>query len=247
MGRPRFGRRLVGDAGHPDQTVAPGATASFSGTITNGTGAALSIDAAIDFLASPESNDFEIVFSSGLAALGLLVPTTGCTGPLFEITWGAGVSGGTTAGGHLQLATSGPATPLELSIPFTLRTPGVGAFCTQRVGLTAATSSIASHDSTVISPQIAWHDPGVGIIGFSSTNGATWTHATIATGITGTAAPSLVLDAGRMPHIAYYHAGLGNSSTPGQRTVSGRPRPSMRPGTSAACRRWRRMRSATCT
>lgn len=195
----------------PDQVASPGGTVTYSGTITNTSGSSIAFDAAIDFLGSPTTEDITIDFSSGFLALGLVVPTSGYSGPLFDVTWGSSVSGGTSAVGHLQLNTSGAATPGAVASTFTLRTPGVGSFCTQGTGLVAASSSIASHDSNDVSTtRIAWHDPVAGTIGYAALVGSTWSSMPVTSGIGNQAAPALILDADNQPHILFYNSVLGD-------------------------------------
>ncbi|HET9326109.1 MAG TPA: FlgD immunoglobulin-like domain containing protein [Candidatus Eisenbacteria bacterium] len=195
----------------PSQVASPGGTATYSGTITNTSGSSIAFDAAIDFLGSPATEDITINFSSGFLGLGLVVPTSGYSGPLFDVTWGSSVPGGTSAVGHLQLNTLGAATPGAVASTFTLRTPGVGSFCTQGTGLVAGSSSIASHDSNDVStPRIAWHDPAVGTIGYAALVGGTWSSTPVAAGIGNQAAPALILDADNLPHILYYDSVLGD-------------------------------------
>ena len=195
----------------PNQVASPGGTVTYSGTITNTSGSSIAFDAAIDFLGSPASEDFTIDFSSGFLALGLVVPTSGYSGPLFDVTWGSSVSGGTSAVGHLQLNTAGAATPAAVASTFTLRTPGVGTFCTQGTGLVAGSSSIASHDSNDVSTtRLAWHDPVAGTIGYAALVGESWSSTPVAAGIGNQAAPALILDADNLPHILYYDSVLGD-------------------------------------
>ena len=195
----------------PNQVAPPGGTVTYNGTITNTSGSSIAFDAAIDFLGSPASEDFTIDFSSGFLALGLVVPTSGYSGPLFDVTWGSSVSGGTSAVGHFQLNTFGAATPGAVASTFTLRTPGVGTFCTQATGLVAGSSSIAAHDLNHVSTtRIAWHDPVAGTIGYAALVGGTWSSAPVVAGIGNQAAPALILDADNLPHILYYDSVLGD-------------------------------------
>ena len=195
----------------PDQVASPGGTATYSGTITNTSGSSIAFDAAIDFLGSPATEDITVNFSSGFLALGLVVPTSGYSGPLFDVTWGSSVPGGTSAVGHLQLNTFGAATPGAVASTFTLRTPGVGSFCTQPTGLVAGSSSIASHDSNDVSTtRIAWHDPVAGTIGYATLVSGTWISTPVASGVGNQAAPALILDADNQPHILYYNSLLGD-------------------------------------
>ena len=195
----------------PDQVAAPGATVTYSGTITNTSGSSIAFDAAIDFLGSPATDDITITFSSGFLGLGLVVPTSGYSGALFDVTWGSSVSGGTSAVGHVQLNTAGAAIPKALNSAFTLRTPGAGSFCTQSTGLVAGSSSIASHDSNDVSTtRIAWHDPIAGAIGYAALVGGTWSSTPVVSGIGNQAAPALILDADNQPHILYYNSVLGD-------------------------------------
>ena len=196
--------------GSPNQTGSPGSTVTYSGTISNTSGSSIAIDAGIDFIASPETEGFTISFSSGLIALGLVIPPGGYSGPLFDVTWASTVSSGTSGSGSIELNTGASVAPSVVSAPFQLKTPGVGTFCPQGTGVIAASSSIVSDDSTVTAPRIAWHDPVSGTLGYSKLASGSWVTGTIATGVVGQASPSLILDSSRHPHVAYYDATLGD-------------------------------------
>lgn len=190
----------------PAQIGAPGSTTTYSGTITNSSGSSLAIDANIGFTASPATQGFTVSFASAFLALNLVVPASGYTGPIFDVTWDSDVPSGTTGAGALEL--NAVADPGVVSAAFQLKTPGVGTFCSQDVGPTATESSLAVEDSNGVVARVAWHDPGSGVLGYSSLVGGTWVTSTIATGVTGTAAPALILDSNHAPHVLY-HSGAG--------------------------------------
>lgn len=188
----------------PAQIGAPGSTTTYSGTISNTSGSDLAIDANIGFTASPATQGFTVSFASAFLALNLVVPASGYTGPIFDVTWDSDVPSGTTGAGALELNAVGAANPAVVSAAFQLKTPGVGTFCSQDVGPIATESSLAVEDSNGVVARVAWHDPGSGVLGYSSLIGSTWVTSTIATGVTGTAAPALVLDSNHRPHVLYH-------------------------------------------
>lgn len=199
----------------PAQIGAPGSTVTYNGTITNSSGSSLAIDANIGFTASPATQGFTVSFSSAFLALNLAVPTSGYTGPIFDVTWDSDVPSGTTGAGTLEMNAVAGANPGVVSAAFQLKTPGVGTFCSEGVGPTATETSLAVEDSNGVVARVAWHDPVSGVLGYSSRIGTTWTGSTIATGVTGTAAPVLILDANHAPHVLYHSAGtLVHASAP---------------------------------
>ncbi|MGH3054946.1 MAG: hypothetical protein ACRDL7_08225, partial [Gaiellaceae bacterium] len=189
--------------------VAIGGTATYAGTITNSTGAALALDASLDFGTSPELNQFYIDFADELVALDLVIPAAGYTGPIFKVSWLLSAGAGSFGQGELVLASDAPADPLTQTAAFTLGTPGIGPFCTLGTGHLGAGTSVASDDS-VGRPVLVYNDPGAGTLSYATFSGTAWATTPIASGIGGQAAPSLAMDHDLHPHVAYYDAVLGN-------------------------------------
>lgn len=190
-----------------DQVGGPGDVVTYSGTITNDTGAPLAFDAGIDFGMSPESESFTIDFAAPFVGLNLVVPPGGYTGPIFTVAWAPNLQNGAFGVGRLELAGSGALSPSFVSAPFTLGTPGVGPFCARGTGFAGTGSSVAANDSTG-RPFIVYGTP-TGNLGFASWDGYAWSSTPIATGIGTQAAPSLVMDLDLHPHVAFFDATVG--------------------------------------
>lgn len=191
----------------PEQAGAPGATVTWSGTITNTTGAPLPFDVGLDFGTAPQSEAFTINFAPEFAGLGLVVPPGGFTGPIFRITWGTAISGGTHGVGELQLVATGVDTPAVLTAPFSLTTPGAGPFCTSGTGALGIRSAITANDSTG-RPTI-FHNTSTGALAAVSYDGFAWTTTPIAAGVGTSAEPSAVMDLDLQPHVSFRDAGTG--------------------------------------
>ena len=192
----------------PNQVAAPGGTAVYSGTITNSTGAPIVLDAGLNFVTSPDPaiESFTIDFAAGLLALDLVIPTTGYTGPILQVSWHNDAVAGSYGVGELQLLAGVPADVPVLTAAFTLATPGgFGPFCDNGTGFGAGGNSIASNDSTGY-PEIAYNNPVAGTLAYAVFNGTQWSSTPIATGIGGEAAPSLAMDGDVRPHVAFYDA-----------------------------------------
>lgn len=192
----------------PNQVASPGGTAIFSGVITNTTGAPLPIDLSLDLLTAPETEDFTIEFATPFLDLGLVVPTSGYSGPLFQATWGAGIPLGTYGVGELLFSAFDPADPTALSTPFTFRTPGVGVFCTESTGIIAASLAMAADDST--NAPVLVYNTAAGLLRYAKVVTETWTSETIQSGIGASANPSVVFDGDTRPHVIYYVAASGD-------------------------------------
>src|SRR5205085_11896205 len=100
----------------------------------NTTGGPLSLDAGLDFLTSPEAENFTIDFAPALLAIDLVIPASGYTGAIFTVTWDADAVQGSAGVGTLSLLTGAPGTPGLISASFTLGTPGFGPFCNSGTG-----------------------------------------------------------------------------------------------------------------
>ena len=107
----------------PDQTGAPGSTLVYSGTITNTSGSDLTLDAAqLTFTTSVPTALYSKDYSDDfLSTLGI-IPSSGYTGALFEITWGASVLPGSTGSGLFAL-TAGSADPTSQLVDFSASVP----------------------------------------------------------------------------------------------------------------------------
>lgn len=191
----------------PEKVGAPGATMTWSGTITNTTGAPLPFDVGLDFGTAPRTEDFTVSFAPEFAGLGLVVPPGGFTGPLFRITWGSTVTGGTHGVGELQFAGTGVDTPAVVTAGFSLSTPGAGPFCTAATGALGVRASIAADDSTG-RPTIV-HGTSAGALAAASFDGFAWSTVTIATSVGTAAEPSAVMDLDLHPHVTFRDAGAG--------------------------------------
>jgi hypothetical protein len=191
------------------QTAPAGATAVFDGVITNDTGGPLSIDVSLGFTTSPASDTFTIEFSQSFLDLDLAVPTSGYSGPLFQISWSAEAVPGTFGEGDLEVSTSSPGDPFVASAGFSLRIPGLATFCLESTGFNATDASVAADDSTGLG-VMAYNDPGDGSLRFARASSSGWSTEPVVAGIGSAASPSLVLDGLRKPLIAYYNATSGD-------------------------------------
>lgn len=187
---------------NPNQAAAAGATVVYNGVITNSTGGPLPIDVSLGFATSPASETFTIDFSEAFVALELVVPTSGYTGPIFQIRWHPDAVAGTFGEGELQLSAADPADPSVVLTPFSLRVPGIASFCREATGFNAASASVAADDSTGF-PVMAYNDAGAGTLRFGTAFNHVWSTQLIASGIGTVAEPSLALDGNRKPLIAY--------------------------------------------
>lgn len=192
----------------PAQVASPGAGVTYAGVLTNSTGAPLPIDLSLDFVAAPESEDFTIEFSPELLALDLIVPMSGYAGPIFNVTWGSGIALGTFASGELLLSAFDPADPSVLTAPFTLRTPGVGTFCTESTGFAATSLGIAADDST--NAPVIVYNTAAGLVRLGRIVSEVWTSETVASAVGATATPALALDGNVDPHVLFYLASTGD-------------------------------------
>lgn len=191
----------------PDRVAAAGAITTYSGTLTNTTGAPLPFDVGLDFGTAPETELFTVDFTPEFAGLGLQVPAGGYTGPIFRITWGSLVGGGTHGVGEIQLTATGVDTPAVVTAAFSLSTPGAGPFCIAGTGVLGVRGAVAADDSTG-RPFIVHNTVG-GQLAVASYDGFSWSTAPIATGIGTSAEPSVVLDLDLYPHVAFRDAGTG--------------------------------------
>lgn len=192
-----------------DTTASPGQTVVFSGTITNDTGADLLLSASVEFGTSPESEKFVVDFADAFLATDLIVPPAGYSGPLFQVMWTVDAPSGMSGTGELRLGAEGTVTPAEIALPFTIRTPGLANFCRESTGFLAISSSVAFHDSLDV-PRIAFNGADSSLSYASRSSSGVWSKQVIQTGIGVNAAPSLALDGGLFPHIAYHDAVKGD-------------------------------------
>ena len=102
-----------------DRTGPAGSILTYSGSIGNGTGSDLFIDAAtLDFTASAPSSDFNFDLAPEfLDTLGI-IGVSSYNGPLFFVEWFATVAPGTTGTGKFELTAASPGNPATLSVAF---------------------------------------------------------------------------------------------------------------------------------
>ncbi len=190
------------------QVAEPGETAIFTGVVTNTTGAALPIDVSLDLLTTPETEGFGVEFAEEFLALGLDLPVEGYSGPLFRVTWDADTPYGTYGTGEILLSAFDPADPGALPVPFTVRTPGVGVFCTESTGITATSVAVAANDSTD-APGLAYNT-SEGLLRYARPVADSWVSETVQSGIGAGANPAIVFDGQTRPHVVYYNAVSGD-------------------------------------
>ena len=111
----------------PEQTDYPGATLTYSGTITNSTGAGLSLlGFALDPPDGIDTPDYTLhytdAFNTALANNGFTLPAAGYTGTLFTVTLKPGAPVSTTFSGTFELSVDAPGYPITLVKSFSART-----------------------------------------------------------------------------------------------------------------------------
>ncbi|MCC7140599.1 MAG: T9SS type A sorting domain-containing protein [Candidatus Eisenbacteria bacterium] len=193
----------------PSQSAGPGVTTVFDGTISNGSGGPLEIDAGLGFTLAPETDLFTLDFAPEFAALNLVLPAGGYTGPLFTVSWSTGVLPGTLGQGEFQLAALPPGDPGALTAPFAVHVPGIGVFCKEPTPFLAAHASISPDDS-LGTPVMAYNVASEGSIRYARVVSHAWVQELVLNGVGASAAPSLVLDGGRKPRVAYYKTPTGD-------------------------------------
>jgi hypothetical protein len=181
----------------------------YTGSITNATGADLTLEATIDFLASPGGEDYSVVdLAPEFLATDLIVSPAGYSGPLFSVQWTANAPNGLFGSGQLVLFPEETVDPEVSMASFTDRVPGVGSFCLELLGLSGNAVSLAVDDSTNTA-RIAFLTTEGGLFVATSDDGD-WIAETVDAGLASANRPSLLIDGDRFSHVAYFDGSTGD-------------------------------------